>query len=205
MKLTTENSDYGSLEFNIKSAKNLKMPNITGCLCHLLHSFEIQELNEGQEPILFQPFNLHSNQEVQYFALLNIFNHFLYFNILQHIVQRSISPYHMTSRWNIHMARFCPVNNITVTIKQKQVKPQDLWGSSNWGWRHRCTAEHLLLSFCQLQFYDISMFMYTKLWPVWSWTGMIRLRGQDKTNSPISTIYWNAFFVIFFKSKATLF
>jgi len=23
------------------------------------------------------------------------------------------------------------VNNVTVTIQQKQVKPQDLWGSSN--------------------------------------------------------------------------
>jgi len=98
MKLTTENSDYGSLEFNVKSGKNIKMPNIKGCLCSLLHSFEIQELNVGQVPILFQLFNLHSNQEVQYFALLNIFNHFLYFNILQHTVQRSISPYHMTSK-----------------------------------------------------------------------------------------------------------
>jgi len=82
MKLTTENSDYGSLEFNVKSVKNLKMPNITGCLSSLLHSFEIQELNVGQEPTLFQPFNLHSNQEVQYFTLLNILNHFLYFNLL---------------------------------------------------------------------------------------------------------------------------
>ena len=84
MKLTTEKSDYGSLEFNIKSGKNLKMPNITGCLCSLLHNFEIQELNVRQKPILFQPFNLHSNQEVKYFALLT--------------VQRSISPYHMASR-----------------------------------------------------------------------------------------------------------
>jgi len=165
------------------------MPNIRGCLSSLLHSFEIQELNVWQEPILFQPFNLHSNQEVQYFALLNIFNtlnHFLYFNILQHTVQRSISPYHMTSRWNIHMARFCPVNNVTVTIKQKQVTPQDLQGPSNWGWRHRCTVEHLLLSFCQLQFYDISMFMYTKMWPVWIWTGMFS--SKDKTNTPINLI-----------------
>lgn len=98
MKPTTENGDYGSLEFNVKSGENLKMPNITGYLCSLLHIFEIRELNVGQEPILFQPLNLHSNQEVQYFALLNIFNHFLYFNILQHTVQRSISPYHITSR-----------------------------------------------------------------------------------------------------------
>jgi hypothetical protein len=156
------------------------MPNITGCLCSLLHSFEIQELNVGQEPIFFQPFNLHSNQEVQYFALLNIFNHFLHFNILQLTVQRSVSPHHMTSRRNIHTARFCPENNITVTIKQKQVKPQDLWGSSNWEWKQRRTAEHLLLSFCQLQFYNISMFMYTKLWPVWIWTGMFSSTRQDK-------------------------
>ena len=87
MKITTENSDYGSLEFNVKSGKNLKMPNITGCLCSLLRSFEIQEQKVGQEPILFQSFNLHSNQEVRHSALLNIFNHFLYFNILQHTVQ----------------------------------------------------------------------------------------------------------------------
>jgi len=72
MKLTTENSDYGSLKFNVKSGKNLTMPNITECLCSLLHSFEIQELKIGQEPILFQPFNLHSNQEIQHFALLNL-------------------------------------------------------------------------------------------------------------------------------------
>jgi hypothetical protein len=180
MKLTTEISDYRSFECNVKSGKNLKMPDITGCLCILLHCFEIQELNIGQEPILFQPLNLHSNQEVQYFALLNIFNHFLYFNILQHTVKRSISPYYMTSRWNIHMAKFCPVNNVTTPIKQKQAMPQDLWGSSNWGWRHRCTAEHLLLSFCPLQFYDIFMFMYTQLWPVWIWTGMFSSTRQDK-------------------------
>ena len=169
------------------------MQNLTGCLCSLFCSFETQELNVGQAPVLFQPFNLYSNQEVHYFAPLNIFNSFLYFNILKHTVQRSmklISPYHMTSRCNIHMVRFCPINNVTVTTKQKQVKPQHLWGSSNLGWRHRCTAEHLLLSFCHLQFYDIYMYMYTKLWPVWISTGMFSSTSQDKTNSPISTIYW---------------
>jgi hypothetical protein len=111
--------------------ENLQLQKIMGHPCHLLATSEVQNLNKGEVPLLFQPFNLPSNQEVHYFAPLDIFNPLLNFNALKHNVQGSMKltyPDHY-----IHMAWFCPVNNTTVTVKLKQVKLQKFWGSSNLG------------------------------------------------------------------------
>jgi hypothetical protein len=99
MKLTTENSDDGSLEFNFKSGKTLICTTLQDASAVCYTALKYRNLMLGKHPS-FISHSIYIQIKNNNILHLLIFST-LYFNIMKYPVQRSkkvISPYHMTSR-----------------------------------------------------------------------------------------------------------